>query len=184
MSVYPPLRYNRVCADVHKGAYPRPVNFPFLKRLELKIIVSLTPNPITEESDPLLYNFLQGEGITNIHIPMSKESKKKFQFPSYEEMINILKIIINVDNSPIYIHCLNGGIVTSLVVACLRKIQLWNTIAIFREFSMFTDGVVSLQNRTYIESFRTRLEELKGNEQFLWSGLSIDVVSRHPTLNR
>ena len=43
--------------SLYRGAYPREVNFKFLETLQLKTIISLTPNPITKETDPELYNF-------------------------------------------------------------------------------------------------------------------------------
>lgn len=88
-----------------------------------------------------------------------------------------------------YMHCLNGGVVTSLVVACLRKVQLWNTIAIFREFSIFSQGVLSLKDRAFIEGFRVELKDVVEYDDggvvadWLWTGLSMDVVSKHPTLS-
>jgi tyrosine-protein phosphatase OCA6 len=189
MTLVPPLRYTQLSPHVHRGSYPRPVNFPYLRRLQLKTIISLTPDPITLETDPALYEYLKREQIEMIHFPMTKESKKKFKYPSNHQVLEILKLLIDTRNSPVYMHCLNGGVVTSLVVACLRKVQLWNTIAIFREFSIFSQGVLSLKDRAFIEGFRVELKDVVEYDDggvvadWLWTGLSMDVVSKHPTLS-
>ena len=44
----PPLRFSMVQPSLYRGAYPREVNFKFLETLQLKTIISLTPNPITK----------------------------------------------------------------------------------------------------------------------------------------
>lgn len=73
----PPLRFSALQPGLFRGSYPRAINFRFLKRLQLKTIVSLTPDPITPETDEALYQFAQEEGITLIHIECSKEGGGK-----------------------------------------------------------------------------------------------------------
>ena len=41
----PPLRFSMVQPSLYRGAYPREVNFKFLETLQLKTIISLTPQP-------------------------------------------------------------------------------------------------------------------------------------------
>jgi len=42
--------------------------------------------------------------------------------------------MIDPDNLPIYVHCLDGASVTGLVVCCLRKLQTWNISSAMGEF--------------------------------------------------
>lgn len=42
-SVIPPFRFGVVQSGIYRGAYPKPHNFHFLKRLGLKTIITLAP---------------------------------------------------------------------------------------------------------------------------------------------
>lgn len=55
---------------------------------------------------------------------------------------------------PVYIHCLDGAIVTGVVVMCLRKFQLWSAQVAMAEFSRHTrDGVISAEETEFLEKF-------------------------------
>ena len=43
--------------------------------------------------------------------------------------------VLNSENLPLYIHCLDGVDVTSTLIACLRKIQGWKEPAIHDELA-------------------------------------------------
>ena len=73
----PPLRFSMVQPSLYRGAYPREVNFKFLETLQLKTIISLTPNPITKETDPELYNFAKENQIQLIHLECAQSGKGK-----------------------------------------------------------------------------------------------------------
>ena len=45
----PPLRFSQVEEGVYRGAYPSLVNQRFLSRLRLRTVVSLLPEPPTED---------------------------------------------------------------------------------------------------------------------------------------
>ena len=50
--VVPPLRFGIVEVGVYRGAYPTLFNFPFLKTLSLRTIISLVPeNPTPDLED-------------------------------------------------------------------------------------------------------------------------------------
>jgi hypothetical protein len=60
----PPLRYGVVNPSVYRGGYPTLRNFRFLSRLRLKTIISLTPEPPTED----LKTFAMTLGAKIVHI--------------------------------------------------------------------------------------------------------------------
>lgn len=180
----PPLKFNSIQPNLYRGAYPREINFPFLQTLELTTIISLTPDPITEETDPLLYEFAAKNDITLVHLECTKLGKgKKRGVPlGYREILDALQYIIHTQHAPVYIHCLNGGQVTSLVVACLRKLQYWSSIAIFNEFINFTSNI-TINDRSFVESFAGEIQVLsKTKVNWLWAGMSRGVVNNHPNL--
>ncbi len=67
-SLSPPLRFGMVNPGVYRGAYPVLPNFRFLYQLQLKTILSLTPEPPTED----LRLFAENAGIALVHFPINR----------------------------------------------------------------------------------------------------------------
>lgn len=180
----PPLRFGCVQEDLYRGGYPRRVNFAFLASLNIKTIVSLTPDPIDSTTDENLYKFAQDQGIRLVYIECAQSGKgKKRGVPmGYTAVVQALDLMIHAKNSPTYIHCLNGGQVTSLIVACLRKVQFWSSIAIFNEFINFTTSI-TVNDRSFVEGFEG-VVEVDDNDKvtWLWMGLSKGIISSHPSI--
>ncbi|KAH9263522.1 hypothetical protein BASA83_013078 [Batrachochytrium salamandrivorans] len=120
--IFPTYRFGAVEEDLYRGGYPKDRNLRFLARLGLRTIVSLTPNPLSE---PHLLAFTAANGITLIHI---RVDKPKENIPlSFPKVAQILPVLIDSSLHPLYLHCLDGSLVTALVVMCLRKFQCWST---------------------------------------------------------
>ncbi|OBA21198.1 protein-tyrosine phosphatase [Metschnikowia bicuspidata var. bicuspidata NRRL YB-4993] len=180
----PPLRFSHIQQNLYRGGYPRKINFPFLASLNLKTIISLTPEPINEATDPSLFEFSRVSNITLVHIECAQSGKgKKRGVPmGYTTILEALKYIIHDEFAPVYFHCLNGGQVTSLVVACLRKIQFWSSIAIFNEFINFSLNM-TVNDRSFVDGFRGEIKYLpEGKVDWLWMGISKRVIGSHPTI--
>lgn len=183
-SLVPPLKFNTVQPSLYRGAYPREINFPFLQTLQLKTIVSLTPEPISAENDPSLFDFAKSNNIKLIHLECAQSGKgKKRGVPTgYTAILEALNIMIHKDLAPVYIHCLNGGQVTSLVIACLRKLQFWSSIAIFNEFINFTANI-TVNDRNFVEGFKGDINISTSNKvDWLWVGMSKGVIGNHPKI--
>ncbi|CCH45133.1 putative tyrosine-protein phosphatase [Wickerhamomyces ciferrii] len=180
----PPLRFAALQPRLYRGSYPRQINYRFLKRLGLKYIVSLTPDPITPENDKEFYEFAQENNIQLVHIECGKEGgkRKKRGVPiGYSAVVKALELMINVDYSPLYVHCLNGGQVSSLAIACLRKLSFWSSVTIFNEFLVYTNSI-NLHDRTFIENFIAEINVPEHKVNWIWTGLSKDIIGSHPTL--
>lgn len=180
----PPLRFNTVQPHLHRGGYPRQINFPFLLSLNLKTIISLTPEPINKETDKALFEFAEQRDIRLVHLECAQSGKgKKRGVPmGYSTVLEALDFMIHQENAPVYVHCLNGGQVTSLVIACLRKLQFWSSIAIFNEFINFTTSI-TLNDRSFVDSFRGEISVRSDSKcDWLWEGLSRGIVGSHPNI--
>lgn len=180
----PPLRFSMIQPNLYRGAYPREINFKFIETLHLKTIISLTPNPISPETDPQLYNFAKENHILLIHLECAQSGKgKKRGVPlDYEITIQALHYIIHSQYQPIYVHCYNGGQVTSLLVACLRKLQFWSAISIFNEFINFTTNI-TVNDRSFVDGFHGDININHDDKvDWLWVGVSKHVVGNHPRL--
>lgn len=178
-SLIPPLRFNAIQNNLFRGAYPREINFVFLKTLNLKTIISLTPQPITNEIDKKLYKFTKSNEINLIHIEVSELYKKKKILICHSAILIAIDYMIHKNHSPLYIHCIDGGQITSLFISCLRKIQFWTPITIFNEFINFNTNI-TVNNRAFVESFRGQIiVKKKDKVDWLWTGISKDVLMNH-----
>lgn len=165
MSLVTPLQFSFVQPNLYRGSYPREINLSFLKRLNLKYILSLTPKPL--EEDPIIAKFCHENNIKMIHVECSTEKKdktkpkvkrKKKAVPiEYEVVVQCVKFLIDGRHYPCYMHCTNGELVTSLVVACLRKFSYWGTVSILNEFLAYNSSI-NIHERSFIESFNSEIE--------------------------
>jgi len=170
----PPFRFAIVEEGVFRGAYPTERNCRFLRRLKLKTIVSLTP----KKSNKVISGFCEQEGIINRHFPVPK-FKDDVTITS-TQVVHILQMVIDPDNLPIYIHCLDGSNITGIVTMCLRKLQNWNLSTIFTEFSRFTRAnYISSVESEFVETFKAEIEIGSRIPAWLWQG---ERCTKHPTL--
>lgn len=86
-----PLRYGIVQPKLYRGMYPRKINLSFLRRLKLKTILSMTPEPLVEE----IQDFCDQQRITTIHIKTAQKSKKGVAI-TYKEVKQALEVRILV----------------------------------------------------------------------------------------
>jgi len=180
----PPLRFNLVQPNLYRGAYPRKPNFKFLETLKLKTIISLIPEPITLETDPDLYRWAQDHRIRLVHLECASGGKgKKRSVPlDYDLAIAALDLMVHEKHLPVFVHCLNGGQITSLLVACLRKLQFWSAISIFNEFINFTTNI-TVNDRLFVTNFHGTVKIFpKDKVPWLWVGVSKHLVMNHPKL--
>ena len=154
LPIFPPFRFACVEENLYRGAYPKERNYRFLKRLKLRSILSLTPSSPTA---PLLA-FCDKNGIQSIHV---KVDKPKEDIPlTFSQVTSILKLILEPSNHPMFVHCLDGTLVTGMIVACLRKVQCRSNSSALKEYSRFFDeeDVASPEESDFLEKYQTELE--------------------------
>ncbi|TPX33399.1 hypothetical protein SmJEL517_g03683 [Synchytrium microbalum] len=173
--LYPPFRFAAVEEDLFRGALPKPRNYRFLLRLHLKTILSLTPQPPPVS----MYQFASQNTIQLVHI---RVDKPKDSVPlTYAKVGALLNTIIDPNNLPMFIHCLDGVIVTGVVIMCLRKLQCWNVPSATIEFTRFVkEGVIGSDEAEFIEKFQYEFEIGKSLPKWLWNGNP--TFRKHPSL--
>lgn len=183
----PPIKFSKIEPTLFRGAYPRTINYRYLKTLKLRTMIALVPYEISEESDPGLIAFCNEQKIELIHVETDKDAKnkgKKRSIPvDQAQVLKVLELVLDKRNSPVYLFCNNGGQATSLVVACLRKLQFWSSISIYNEFTYFS-STINHNDRTFIENFRAQLKLPSANHRvgWIWNGISTNVIETHPNL--
>lgn len=175
MSLVAPLHFNTVQVNLYRGSAPREINIPFLRRLRLSCILSLTPEPL----DETMTAFCNENSIRMKHImcnekpPKDKSKKvkrKKKPVPiEYDVVVQCVEFLVDKRNYPIYMHCNNGELITSLIVACLRKFSYWSTVSILNEFLIYNSSI-NVHERNFIEQFNLEvdIQGLKPEDKVTW----------------
>ncbi|KND01707.1 uncharacterized protein SPPG_03501 [Spizellomyces punctatus DAOM BR117] len=173
--LYPPIRYGIVEEDLFRGAYPKERNFRFLRRLRLTAILSLTPEPPNAD----LSAFCVANNITSIHV---RVDKPKEHVPlSFQKTSQILAILADPSNHPLFVHCLDGAGVTGAVIMCLRKLQCWTMASILVESTRYhKEGVIGSEEAEFVEKFNADIEVPPRLPKWLWGGHL--TFKKHPTL--
>ncbi|KAA8897049.1 hypothetical protein TRICI_006811 [Trichomonascus ciferrii] len=127
-----PENFSMVIGQIYRSSFPRSENFEFLKRLNLKSILVLIPEPYPEEN----MKFLEENSIQFFQVGMSG-NKEPFVHVSHETITNALEVALNPDNHPLLIHCNRGKHRTGCLVGCLRRLQDWSLTMIFDEYRRF-----------------------------------------------
>ncbi|KAI9592871.1 tyrosine phosphatase family-domain-containing protein [Syncephalis fuscata] len=170
----PPFRFNVVESNVFRGGYPKERNLRFMKRLQLKTWISLIPDPPAEH----LTTFCEQENINLVHFKVAKP--KEGVTLSFSRATRVLQLLVDVDNLPAYIHCLDGTSVTGLVIACLRRLQLWDLRCAMAEYCRFVSP--ESDEKAFVERFHgDMLIQDRILPAWLWNGGQL-ALERHPSL--
>ena len=156
----PPFRFAYVEKDLFRGAYPVNHNFSFLRTLKLKTMISMSPNPIDDD----LKKFCEEEHIKNYYYSVPKFVTQVVI--TVNSVTDIINIICNKDNLPLYIHCINGGHTTGLVIMCLRKLQMWTQRAMINEFSRFIN-TFERSEEEFINNYKATFELTQNRPDWL-----------------
>lgn len=148
----PPLRFGYINPGLSRGSYPSLRNLRFLSRLQLKTVVSLVPETPTDD----LVQFADMAGIKLFHFTLTRMA------PISENTTTILlaalQICIDPRHHPVYVHCLDGRRVTSLLVLLLRRLQGWTPLSTLSEYWRYQVSCRSPILRTEIEKATKELE--------------------------
>lgn len=187
----PPSRYAKVEKTLLRGSVPRSRNISFLELQDVHTLIALTPTSLYDETqleiNKDLIEHIERNGMEYLHFPSDSSVKDKGKnrgVPiTHEQVINILEVILRKKSGTVYIYCWNGGQITSLVIACLRKIQMWSSVSIIDEFVRFSESA-NHNDRVFVDQFvpKMTLPAREERVDWLWRGLNETVTINHPVL--
>ncbi|CAL0321058.1 unnamed protein product [Lupinus luteus] len=146
----PPTNFSMVEDCIYRSSFPQPCNFPFLQTLNLRSIIYLCPEPYPQQNldflqlhDIQLFQF-GIEGKTDLSVSTGKDT-----------IMEALKVLIDVRNHPVLIHCNRGKHRTGCIVGCLRKFQNWCLTCVLEEYKRFAGPKSRTTDLKFIETFDT-----------------------------
>ncbi|GAY50161.1 hypothetical protein CUMW_124610 [Citrus unshiu] len=128
----PPPNFSMVEEGIYRSGFPQSSNFPFLQTLNLRSIIYLCPEPYPLEN----LKFLAAQNIRLFHFGIEGKTEPPVSIPK-DTVMEALKILIDVRNHPVLIHCKRGKHRTGCLVGCLRKLQNWCLSSVFEEYRHF-----------------------------------------------
>ncbi|KAG1363909.1 Tyrosine-protein phosphatase DSP2 [Cocos nucifera] len=146
--VVPPLNFAMVDHGVFRSGFPDTANFSFLETLQLRSILCLCPEPYPEANT----EFLRSHGIKLFQFGIDGRKEPFVNIPE-DTIREALKVVLDVRNHPLLIHCKRGKHRTGCVVGCLRKLQRWCLSSIFDEYQRFAAAKTRVSDQRFMELF-------------------------------
>ncbi|CAO2832577.1 unnamed protein product [Amaranthus hypochondriacus] len=141
----PPSNFSMVEEGLYRSGFPEPSNFGFLETLNLKSIIYLCTEQYPEQHK----QFLDSHNIQLFQFGI-KGTKETIP----EDVISkALRILIDVRNYPILIHCKRGKHRTGCVVGCLRRLQNWCLPSVFEEYQRFAGVKARANDMKFMERY-------------------------------
>lgn len=148
VELVPPPNFAMVEDGIFRSALPAKDNFSFLETLGLQSIVYLCQEPYPEEN----LEFIRSTNIRLFQFA-TEGSKKSCATTLRSSIVEALRILIDVRNHPVLVHCKQGKHRTGCLVACLRKLQNWCLPAIVDEYINYAGEKSRAGDLKFIEEF-------------------------------
>ncbi|KAI8800561.1 tyrosine phosphatase family-domain-containing protein [Cladochytrium replicatum] len=140
--------FTMVSKGIYRSAFPKRKNFPFLKRLGVRSILTL----ILEEYPDQNQKFLDENGITLFQFGVPGNKEPFVDIPE-DTICAALSVLLDRRNHPVLIHCNKGKHRTGCLVGCLRKFQRWSHTSIFDEYRRYSHPKSRSMDQQFIELF-------------------------------
>ncbi|CAF1703211.1 unnamed protein product [Brassica oleracea var. botrytis] len=145
-----PSNFSMVEDGIYRSGFPKPENFGFLATLNLRSIIYLCPEPYPEEN----LKFLEANNIKLFQFGIEGKTDPPTPMPK-DTVLDALKVLVDVRNHPILIHCKAGKHRTGCLVGCLRKVQRWCLSSVLEEYQKNAGLKWRQRDLNFIEAFDT-----------------------------
>ncbi|XP_015881208.1 probable tyrosine-protein phosphatase DSP4 [Ziziphus jujuba] len=144
----PPLNFAMVDNGIFRSGFPDSANFAFLQTLGLRSIICMCPEPYPEAN----MEFLKSNGIRLFQFGIEGYKEPFVNIPE-DTIRDALKVVLDVRNHPILIHCKRGKHRTGCLVGCMRKLQRWCLSSVFDEYQRFAAAKARVSDQRFMELF-------------------------------
>ncbi|KAF2283095.1 hypothetical protein P3X46_017482 [Hevea brasiliensis] len=144
----PPANFSRVEDGIFRSAFPQPPNFSFLETLNLRSIIYLCFEPYPQEN----MEFLRAYNIKLFQFGIEGKTEPSVSILR-DTIMEALKVLIDVRNHPVLIHCKRGKHRTGCLVGCFRKLQNWCLPSVVEEYRHFAGAKSRVNDLKFIEAF-------------------------------
>ncbi|XP_051152160.1 tyrosine-protein phosphatase DSP1-like isoform X4 [Andrographis paniculata] len=108
----------------------------------------LCPEPYPDTN----VEFLKSHGIHLFQFGI-EGCKEPFVNIPEDKIREALKVVLDVKNHPLLIHCKRGKHRTGCLVGCLRKLQRWCLSSVFDEYQRFAAAKTRVSDQRFMEMF-------------------------------
>lgn len=153
----PPFNFAMVHRGVYRSGYPTKKNFAFLRRLGIRTVVYLCPEPYPEANR----KFLRSIGARLMQFGLAGNKEPYVDIPDESLVVtSALKIVSDPANHPVLIHCNKGKHRTGCVVGCFRRTQRWALTSVVEEYRRYSAPKNRFMDEQFIELWNPRMMEL------------------------
>ncbi|PRQ40951.1 putative protein-tyrosine-phosphatase [Rosa chinensis] len=145
----PPINFSMVDDGIFRSGFPQPSNFPFLETHRLRSVIYLCPEPYPEEN----LEFIRSQDIQLFQFGIEGKKEPCVCNVPIDTILEALKVLIDVRNHPVLIHCKRGKHRTGCLVGCLRRFQNWCLSSVFEEYQRFAGAKSRTTDLRFIEAF-------------------------------
>ncbi|XP_013584833.1 PREDICTED: probable tyrosine-protein phosphatase At1g05000 [Brassica oleracea var. oleracea] len=145
-----PQNFSMVENGVYRSSFPKPEHFGFLTALNLRSIIYLCPEPYPEE----ILKFYEANNIRLFQFAIESQKDPPTPIPE-DTVMAALRVLVDVRNHPILIHCKAGKHRTGCLVGCLRKVQNWCWSSVLEEYQKYAGSKCRQRDMKCIETFDT-----------------------------
>ncbi|GMJ00655.1 plant and fungi atypical dual-specificity phosphatase 1 [Hibiscus trionum] len=166
LNLIPPSNFAMVDNGIFRSGFPDSANFSFLQTLNLSSIIYLCPEPYPDANT----EFLKSNGIKLFQFGIESYKDPFVSIPE-DTIREALRIVLDVRNHPVLIHCNRGKHRTGCLVGCLRKLQRWCLSSVFDEYQRFAAAKARVSDQRFMELFD--VSSFKASAENAWSCIQI-----------
>jgi len=96
--------------------------------------------------------FLKSNGIKLFQFGIEGYKEPFVNIPQ-DTIREALKVVLDVRNHPVLIHCKRGKHRTGCLVGCFRKLQRWCLTSVFDEYQRFAAAKARVTDQRFMELF-------------------------------
>ena len=152
MALVPPANYAVVEDGVVRCCMPVETNIAFIRSLGLKTVLLLSCEPFERRMEETF----AGEKVKVKRLGWDHWVPEPQWKGVSESLVKVaLETVLDKRTHPIALCCSTGTHTTGVVVACLRKLQMWGLSSVLEEYRVFADSHTRGSLMHFIDTFDT-----------------------------